>query len=102
MKSVSLKFISGLILALCMIIFSIYLIPLIGDTVDKNESMTQETMQQAIDRALVHCYAIEGSYPSSLDYLRDNYGVFIQEERFYYYYEYIGSNIRPVVQVLEK
>jgi hypothetical protein len=102
MKIGSLKIISGLILAACMIVLSIYLIPLIGDTVDKNTDMTQNTMKQAIDRALVQCYAIEGSYPSSLDYLSENYGIYIQDERFYYYYEYIGSNIRPIVQVLEK
>ena len=97
-----LKLISGLILAACMIIFSVYLIPLIGDTVGKNADMTQQTMQQSIERALVQCYAIEGAYPPSLAYLEDNYGIYVEPERFYYYYEYIGSNIRPVIQVLEK
>ena len=102
MRAVSLKFISGLILAFCMIAMSIFLIPLIGETVDNNEDITVKTMQEAIDRALVHCYAIEGSYPPSITYLSENYGIYMQEERFYYYYEYIGSNIRPVVRVLEK
>ena len=102
MKPGTLKLISGLILAACMIMLSIFLIPLIGDTVAKNADMTQQTMQQAIERALVHCYAIEGSYPPSIEYLSENYGINLQEDRFYYYYEYIGSNIRPIVQVIEK
>jgi hypothetical protein len=102
MKPGRLKLISGLILAACMIVLSVFLIPLIGDTVAKNADMTQQTMQQAIERALVHCYAIEGAYPPSLTYLSENYGIYIEQERFYYYYEYIGSNIRPVIQVIEK
>jgi len=102
MKSGRLKLISGIILLACIIVLTVFLVPLIGDTVEKNTDMTQLTMQQAIERALVHCYAIEGSYPPSLEYLSENYGIFIQEERFYYYYEYIGSNIRPIVQVLAK
>ncbi len=97
-----LKLISGIILVVCMITLSLFLVPLIGETVDHNVDITQQTMQQAIEKALIHCYAIEGSYPPSLEYLKENYGIYIQEERFYYYYEYVGSNVRPIVQVIEK
>ena len=32
-------------------------------------------LEDAITRALVTCYAVEGRYPSSLSYLEENYGV---------------------------
>jgi hypothetical protein len=97
-----LKIISGLILSVCLIVFSTALIPVIGDTMQKNADITKQTMEASIEKALIHCYAIEGSYPPSIDYLVEFYGVHLEEDRYIYHYEFIGSNIRPVVKVFEK
>ena len=42
---------------------------------------TQETLRKAITRACVQCYAIEGRYPPSVEYLEENYGIQIDHER---------------------
>lgn len=97
-----LKLLSGIILSICLIVISILLIPIISETVIKNADITQQTMENSINKALIHCYAIEGSYPPSIEYLSENYGVYLQEDRYYYHYEFIGSNIRPIIKVLEK
>lgn len=55
--------------------------------------------EQAIRRAAVHCYAIEGSYPASLDYLVEKYGILVDEERFLVHYEPMGANLMPTIAV---
>lgn len=35
---------------------------------------SQETLRKAIARGCVQCYAIEGRYPPSVEYLEENYG----------------------------
>jgi len=102
MRGSKLKIVAGIILAASMIALSITLIPVIGETVLKNADITKQTVETSIERALIHCYAIEGAYPPSIDYLVDNYGIMLQDERFFYNYEFIGSNIRPIVKVIEK
>ena len=57
---------------------------------------------ELIDKAMVQCYALEGSYPPNLEYLADNYGLMLYNERFIYYFEPIASNIKPVVQVIPR
>lgn len=61
-----------------------------------------EVAESAIKRAALQCYALEGSYPSDLKYLEDNYGIIINEERYFYQYEIFASNIMPEIIVLEK
>ncbi|MCK5128454.1 MAG: hypothetical protein KAQ68_01270 [Clostridiales bacterium] len=97
-----LKIIAGLILAAFLIVLSITLIPVISETVLKNADITKQTIETSVEKALIHCYAIEGAYPPTIEYLTDNYGIILQEERYFYYYEFIGSNIRPIVRVVEK
>lgn len=56
-------------------------------------------VQQAISRAAVQCYALEGAYPPDLQYLRDNYNLIIDDSRYYCEIETFGSNVRPNVIV---
>ena len=64
------------------------------------EQMTQ--MANAIDRAVVTCYAIEGSYPPSLAYLEERYGVQVDREHYTIEYSVFGSNVRPTIQIIPK
>lgn len=73
------------------------------------ESLTARTrgeqlasVESAVTRAAVQCYAIEGQYPPSLDYLRDNYGLSVDLERYIVDYRAFASNIMPVITVLPK
>ena len=56
--------------------------------------------RQSLRRAAVECYALEGSYPRSADYLARHYGVDLDESRFIVHYEYIASNLMPNIMVL--
>ncbi len=60
-----------------------------------------KTVEDAIQKAAIQCYAIEGSYPT-IDYLVAHYGLIINESAYYYHYEFIASNIMPVIAVYKK
>lgn len=62
----------------------------------------QESLETAISRSISQCYAVEGVYPPSLDYLEEHYGLLYDEDVFLIDYEYYGSNLLPDVTVLRK
>lgn len=70
----------------------------IAGTADDKE---KESLENALSRSITYCYATEGYYPESLDYIRDKYGLIIDEKKFYVDYHPIGSNIYPDVTVIE-
>ena len=59
----------------------------------------EETLRSAIARASVQCYAIEGRYPPSVEYLEENYGIKIDRNRFNVFYEGFASNVMPEITV---
>ena len=52
-------------------------------------------------RAAVACYAAEGIYPPTLEYLEEHYGVQVDRERYTVVYDVFASNLMPDVTVLE-
>ena len=60
------------------------------------------TLEAAISRDITQCYAVEGSYPESLDYLKKNYGLHYDEDRYFVAYQPLGSNILPEVTVIRR
>lgn len=62
----------------------------------------QESLETALQRSIVQCYAVEGMYPPSLNYLKEHYGLTYDESVFLVDYESMGSNLTPEVTVLRK
>ncbi len=62
----------------------------------------RQQLEDALRRAAVACYAAEGIYPPTLDYLVQHYGVQINEERYTVFYEVFAENLMPEITVLEK
>lgn len=58
--------------------------------------------EESIRRAAVSCYAAEGAYPPSFAYLKQHYGVSVNEKRYAVHYEIFASNIMPDIMVTEK
>jgi len=69
---------------------------------DGNASREKEILQNAIDRSITQCYALEGIYPDSLEYLEEEYGLTYNKEHFFVDYQYIGSNLRPDITIIER
>jgi len=76
-----------------------YLIYAMGAAGEKNAAAETQRIKEVIDKALVQCYALEGSYPYSIDHLR-NYGVIIDEEKYIYSFDMFVTNVKPSVTVI--
>ena len=59
-------------------------------------------LEQALRRGCVACYAAEGSYPADLDYLKEHYGIQVDETQYVVYYDLFASNLMPEITVLEQ
>ena len=66
----------------------------------KARSEGEVTLRNAIARATVQCYAIEGRYPPSVEYLEEHYGIQIDRKRYHVFYEGFASNIMPDITVI--
>lgn len=74
----------------------------IGSVSESTLSKQQESLETALERSISQCYAVEGSYPPSLEYLEQHYGLLYDEDSFFVDYEYYGSNLFPEVTVLRR
>ena len=63
-------------------------------------SEQQELLEDAINQAVVNCYAMEGRYPVSIQYLIENYGIQVDFDKYAVSYEIFAENIKPHVKVL--
>lgn len=68
---------------------------------DRSEEGRQQ-LEDALRRAAVACYAAEGIYPPDLDYLKEHYGIQVDEEHYAVFYEVFASNLMPDITVLER
>ena len=59
----------------------------------------EESLRRAVTRASVQCYAIEGRYPPSVEYLEENYGVRIDRDRYNVFYNGVASNVMPEIVI---
>lgn len=85
--------IAAVILAVMIIVIGIT-----GEGDDHNE---RDTLGRAVEQAAVECYALEGEYPMSVKYLEEHYGVTYDHEKYFVSYRTFGSNIRPMVKILD-
>ncbi len=60
----------------------------------------QESLENALARDIVQCYAIEGRYPPSLEYLEQHYGLTYDKKTFFIDYMPIAANLYPDVTIL--
>lgn len=68
---------------------------------DMDEESTR-AIKAAVERCALQCYVVEGAYPSSLDYMVENYGLQINEKEFYVSYDIFASNVPPAVKVISR
>lgn len=83
------------VIVIAMIIFGLY------QTEASSGAEGLKILEDGLRRAVVTCYAIEGSYPSSVEYIEENYGVQIDRTRYFVYYDMFASNIMPDIAVFE-
>lgn len=78
------------------------LVYLFVGTFSVSKALLKEQLDQqivAIRRHVVTCYALEGRYPDSIDYLEEEYSLSLDRERYVYHYQNLGVNIFPQIAV---
>lgn len=99
MKRISFKSLGSIV----SILISVLILLFVGSSLVRLERQSREAgirvAGQAIERAVMQCYALEGAYPPSLQYLEENYGLIINENKYVYLYEPVAGNIHPIIGV---
>ncbi len=67
-----------------------------------SENMEEQLVLDAVRRAALTCYAVEGAYPQSLEGLERGYGLAYNKDAYIVSYDAFASNIMPNIQVLRK
>ena len=88
--------------ALAFVLLFILFIGGISSVSDTTYEKQEESLHTAIERSVVQCYAVEGTYPPSLSYLEEHYGLTYDHDLFFIDYQVYGSNIYPDITILRK
>lgn len=88
------------VMILVMIIMTVITVNAISTYDEAYARSHLDTVREAVYDALITCYALEGSYPESLDYLAENYGLILDRDRYIYHYSIFASNILPEFDVI--
>lgn len=59
-------------------------------------------VEENLTYSIIACYSIEGSYPEDLDYLKNNYGLYFNEDLYQIHFRYLGDNLMPEYKVFKK
>ena len=65
------------------------------------DSAETDIVRDAVKNAALTCYAVEGAYPDSVEYLRENYHLAYDEDRYMITYDAFASNMIPDIWVTE-
>lgn len=96
---------SWLPVALGLLVFAataVWMVRAVGQTAEASDREGLRMAEQAVRRAAVSCYALEGAYPPSYEDLKERTGVAVDEERYAVFYEIFASNIMPEITVVER
>ncbi len=87
------------VIFIALFLFFLQGIQSVGET---TKAKQLESLETALRRSISQCYAVEGAYPPSVDYLVDHYGLTYDSSTFLVDYDYYGGNLLPEVTVLRK
>ena len=62
----------------------------------------RQQLEETLRRTAVACYAAEGFYPPSVDYMVQHYGLQYDEDTYRVHYEIFASNLMPEITVVER
>lgn len=90
---------------ICFLLFGAITIFCVGGMQSAEQKQQEEALriaEESILRGAVSCYALEGFYPPDYEYLKENYGIRVDEEKYTVFYSVFASNMMPDITVVEK
>lgn len=61
-----------------------------------------QSVREVVLRSAAQCCAVEGSYPSTIEYLEEHYGLAVNHDDYAITYEAYASNVAPSVTVVPR
>ena len=93
---------SGTLMPLLAVAVLAFFLTALSNLEEGHSDQGKVQLEQAIRRAAVACYATEGFYPPSLDYMKEYYGIQVDEDRYAVIYDAFAENLMPDITVLER
>ena len=75
---------------------------LVGRIDTRRENEETQIVHDAIRSAAITCYAVEGAYPEDVEYLRENYQLAYDEDRFLVTYIPFAPNVLPTIYITQR
>ncbi len=91
---------SIMLLLIVLLLTAVWFLAAAGNVDAGQQEVGRQQLEDALRRAAVACYAAEGIYPPTVDYLTQHYGIQIDRERYYVFYEVFAENLMPEITVL--
>ena len=92
----------GLLFPVLAVVVLLFFLTALGNLKTGNSEEGKKQLEQALQHCAVTCYATEGIYPPDVDYMKEHYGIQIDESRYLVRYEVFAENLMPDITVLER
>ena len=89
----------GILLFGIILVLFLFGISYVGSSTGERQ---EASLIKAMERNIVHCYALEGFYPPSIEYMEEHYGLTYDKDMFIVDYQPIGTNLYPDFTVIPK
>ena len=99
-KSVWPALLRGLLLPVACVAVLVFFSTALDSLNSGHEEEDLRQLEEALRRGCVACYSSEGIYPPNLDYLKERYGVQVDESRYTVMYDVFADNLMPDITVL--
>lgn len=73
-----------------------------GNVEERQNAESLKQVEDAVQKAVLSCYSIEGSYPATVEYIEEHYGLQIDHDKYHVFYEIFADNLMPEITVVEK
>lgn len=84
-----------------LLLSSLILLTALRNTADESDIKGKEQLETALRRSVMACYAAEGVYPPGVDYLKEHYGLIINDDKYSVHYDAFAENLMPEITVIE-
>lgn len=74
----------------------------LANTSESAKRQERMAVKTTLENGITMCYAIEGAYPPSVEYLAENYGFTYDRTKYIVRYNIFADNVRPTVNVIER
>ena len=87
-----------------LVFFVLMLVFMMGVSIMKssNGDRQEQALNSAMERDIMHCYALEGFYPPSIEYMEAHYGLTYDKSAYIVDYQPVGNNIYPNYTIIKK